>query len=53
MKFYCDYCGQQKTQTIFPSGLMSNQQKIMAGIMVCDNHKENAMKQLKRLNYAY
>jgi hypothetical protein len=48
MKFYCDYCAKQKTQTIFPIGSMSNQQKIMAGIMVCDSHKENAIKQLAK-----
>jgi hypothetical protein len=48
MKFYCDYCAKQKTETIFPIGLMSNQKKIMAGIMVCDSHKENAIKQLTK-----
>jgi hypothetical protein len=47
MKFYCEYCGKQKTQSVFPSGSMSNQQKIMAGIMVCDDHKERAINQLK------
>jgi len=47
MKFYCAYCGKQKTQSVFPSGSMPNQQKIMAGIMVCDNHKEKAINVLK------
>ena len=46
MRFNCAYCGKQKTGAVFPNSSSSNQEKIMAGIMVCDNHEERAEKQL-------
>ena len=50
MNFNCAYCGNRKTQTIFPNcSSFSNQDKIMNGIMVCDNHKQKAVNKLVSL----
>jgi hypothetical protein len=46
MKFYCDYCSNQKTETVFPNLLKTNQATIMESIMVCNNHKQNAIAKL-------
>jgi len=46
MKFYCNYCSNQKTEIIFPNLLKTNQATIMEGIMVCDEHKKNAIAKL-------
>jgi hypothetical protein len=50
MNFNCAYCGNRKTQTIFPNvSSYSNQDKIMNGIMVCDSHKQKAVNKLVSL----
>ena len=46
MKFYCDYCSKEKTTIVFPNLLKTNQETIMNGIAVCDNHKEMAVAKL-------
>ena len=46
MKFYCDYCSKEKTISVFPNLLKTNQETIMNGIAVCDNHKEMAVAKL-------
>jgi hypothetical protein len=46
MKFYCDYCSNQKTETVFPNLLKTNQATIMESIMVCNDHKQNAIAKL-------
>ena len=45
MKFYCDYCSKEKTISVFPNLLKTNQETIMNGIAVCDNHKETEIKE--------
>ncbi len=46
MKFYCDYCSNQRTETVFPNLLSTNQETIMEGIMVCTDHKQNGIAKL-------
>ena len=46
MKFYCDYCSKEKTKNVFPNLLKTNQETIMEGIMVCNDHKQNAIAKL-------
>jgi hypothetical protein len=46
MKFYCDYCSKEKTENVFPNLLKTNQETIMEGIMVCNDHKQNAIAKL-------
>jgi hypothetical protein len=49
MKFYCDYCSKERTDSVFPNLLKTNQETIMNGIMVCDDHKQSAIAKLIRL----
>ena len=46
MKFYCDYCSKEKTKNVFPNLLKTNQETVMEGIMVCNDHKQNAISKL-------
>ena len=46
MKFYCDYCLKESTGGVFPNLLKTNQETIMEGIMVCNDHKQNAISKL-------
>jgi hypothetical protein len=46
MKFYCDYCLKESTGGVFPNLLKTNQETIMEGIMVCNDHKQNAIAKL-------
>lgn len=49
MKFYCDYCSKEKTISVFPNLLKTNQEIVMNGISVCNNHKQTAIKKLIKL----
>ena len=49
MKFYCDYCSKEQTTIVFPNLLKTNQETIMNGISVCDNHKQMAVAKLTKL----
>ena len=46
MKFYCNYCSKQKTNTVFPNMLKTNQETIMESISTCDEHKSLAINKL-------
>ena len=50
MKFYCDYCSKEKTENVFPNLLKTNQETVMEGIMVCNDHKQNAISKLRGSN---
>jgi len=49
MRFYCDYCSKEKTNSVFPNLLKTNQETIMNGIAVCDQHKQTAITKLINL----
>ena len=49
MRFYCDYCSKEKTNSVFPNLLKTNQETIMNGISVCDHHKQTAITKLINL----
>jgi hypothetical protein len=48
-KWLCDYCLHESVDTIFPNMLMSAQDRIMNGIMVCNTHKSLAVAKLRKL----
>ena len=48
MKFYCDFCSKERTDSVFPNLLKTNQQTIMNAFMVCDNHKQTAISKLTK-----
>jgi len=47
MRFVCVFCTATKTQSVFPNTPMSAQQRIMQGIMVCNDHVTTAKNKLQ------
>jgi hypothetical protein len=49
MTSICNYCLKKSTVGIFPNLLKTNQETIMNGILVCDDHKQLAISKLTKL----
>lgn len=48
MKFYCDFCSNERIDSVFPNLLKTNQETIMNAYMVCDTHKSTAIAKLTK-----